>query len=108
MKYKNEIEKYIDDHKQEMIQDIIRLCEIDSQKMPAKEGMPFGEGPYKALMETVSMGEGYGFAVKNYDNYAAAIDLNDKEKGLDILAHVDVVPAGEGWTKTQRDRKSVV
>ena len=101
MKYKNEIEKYIDDHKQEMIQDIIRLCEIDSQKMPAKEGMPFGEGPYKALMEAVSMGEGYGFAVKNYDNYAAAIDLNDKEKGLDILAHVDVVPAGEGWTKTE-------
>ena len=40
MKYKNEIEKYIDDHKQEMIQDIIRLCEIDSQKMDGPAGVP--------------------------------------------------------------------
>lgn len=101
MKYKNEIEKYIEDHKQEMIDDIIKLCEINSQKMPYKEGMPFGEGPYKALMAAISMGEGYGFSVKNYDNYVAAIDLNDKEKGLDILAHLDVVPEGEGWTKTE-------
>ena len=27
-------------------------------------------------------------------------DLNNKEKQLDILAHLDVVPAGEGWQVT--------
>lgn len=101
MQYREEIEKYIEQHKQEMLDDIIRLCEINSEKMPYKEGMPFGEGNFKALHAALSMAEGYGFAVKNYDNYVAAVDLNDKEKGLDILAHLDVVPAGEGWTKTE-------
>lgn len=42
----------------------------------------------------------YGFAVTNYDNYAIAADFNQEEKGLDILAHLDVVPAGEGWQET--------
>ena len=27
--------------------------------------------------------------------------MNEKEKQLDILAHLDVVPAGEGWTVTE-------
>lgn len=99
--YRQEIEKYIEDHKEEMLSDIIRLCEINSQKMPYKEGMPFGEGAFKALTEALSMAEGYGFNVINYDNYIGAIDLNDKEKQLDILAHLDVVPEGEGWQVTE-------
>ena len=42
-----------------------------------------------------------GFSVKNYDNYAAAVNLNNLPRQLDILAHLDVVPAGNGWTVTQ-------
>lgn len=99
--YRQEIEKYMEEHKQEMLQDIIRLCRIDSQRGEAKEGMPFGEGPYKALMDCIDMVEGYGFSVKNYDNYAMAVDLNDKEKQLDIWAHLDVVPEGEGWSECE-------
>ena len=38
--------------------------------------------------------------MRNYDNYVGTADLNDKEKQLDILAHLDVVPAGEGWQET--------
>ena len=45
--------------------------------------------------------ENYGFSVRNYDNYVGTADLNDKEAQLDILAHLDVVPAGEGWTVTE-------
>ena len=43
----------------------------------------------------------YGFAAKNYDNYVVTGDFNDKEKQLDILAHLDVVPVTEDWTVTQ-------
>ncbi len=96
--YREQIEKYIEEHRQELIDDVIRMCRIDSQKGPKKVGMPFGEGPYKSLMDTMEMAKGYGFDVINYDNYVLAIDLNDKEKQLDILAHLDVVPEGEGWT----------
>ena len=44
---------------------------------------------------------GHGFPVKNYDNYVLAADLNDGAPRLDILAHLDVVPAGEGFTVTE-------
>lgn len=96
--FREQIEQYIEQHRQELIDDVIRMCKIDSQKGPSKVGMPFGEGPYKSLMDTMEMAKDYGFEVKNYDNYCMAIDLNDKEKQLDILAHLDVVPEGEGWT----------
>ncbi len=98
--YREQIEQYIEAHKDEMIADIIELCKIDSAKGPYLEGKPFGQGPFEALAAGLKMGEKYGFAIKNYDNYVGTIDLNDKEPQLDILAHLDVVPGGEGWTVT--------
>lgn len=98
--YREQIDQYIDSHKEDMLADIIALCEIDSAKGEALEGKPFGQGPFDALQAALKMGEKYGFATKNYDNYVGTIDLNDKEKQLDILAHLDVVPGGDGWTVT--------
>ena len=99
--YKNEIEAYVDSHRQEMLDDICALCRINSEKMPYSAGKPFGEGAFAALNEALEMAEKYGFAIRNYDNYVGTIDMNDKEAQLDILAHLDVVPAGEGWTVTE-------
>ena len=101
MDYRKEIESYMEAHRQEMIDDICSLCSINSEKQPYKEGMPYGEGVYTALSAALSMAEDYGFSINNYDAYVGTVDLNDKEKGLDILAHLDVVPAGEGWKETQ-------
>ena len=99
--YRNEIEGFIDSHREEMIEDICTLCRINSEKMPYVEGKPYGEGPFQALQAALGMAEGYGFSIRNYDNYVGTADLNDKERQLDILAHLDVVPAGEGWTETK-------
>ena len=93
--YKKEIEGYMEAHRQEMIDDICTLCRINSEKMPYSEGKPFGEGPFAALQMALSMAEKYGFSITNYDNYVGTADLNDGERCLDILAHLDVVPAGE-------------
>lgn len=38
MKYREEIERYMDSHKEEMIEDICTLCRINSEKMPYEEG----------------------------------------------------------------------
>lgn len=99
--YKKEIEQYIEAHKEEMIEDIFTLCRINSEKMPYEVGKPYGKGAAKALSAALSMAEGYGFSIRNYDNYVGTVDLNENEKQLDILAHLDVVPAGEGWVETE-------
>ena len=99
--YKKKIEQYIEAHKQEMLDDICTLCSINSERSAYQEGDPFGEGPSRALAQALKMAEEYGFSINNYDNYVGTADLNDGEHQLDILAHLDVVPAGEGWTVTQ-------
>ncbi len=99
--YQEQIKKYMEDHKQEMLEDIATLCRINSEKMSYKAGMPFGSGTFQALGAALSMAENYGFITTNYDNYVGAVDFGHLERHLDILAHLDVVPAGEGWTVTE-------
>lgn len=95
---REDINKYVDDYFDEMIERLKDLIRIDSQKKEAKDGMPFGEGAYKVLKYAESMLNDYGFVTTNYDNYVLTADIDDKKGGLDILAHLDVVTEGEGWT----------
>lgn len=95
------IQSYIEAHEQDMLQDAMELIAINSERMEAKPGMPFGEGNAAVLAKAEEILERRGFAAKNYDNYVVTADLNDRPSRLDILAHLDVVPAGEGFTVTQ-------
>lgn len=97
-----EVKKWIEDHKDELIEDVKALCSIPSVNAPAAGDKPFGEEPYKALMKAMEIAKSYGFTTKNYDNYVAAADFDPVlPHALDILGHTDVVPAGEGWTVTE-------
>lgn len=98
--YQEKINEYIEAQKENMIEDLKKLVRINSERTDAKEGMPYGEGPVLALKTAEEMLKEYGFSTINYDNYVLAADMNDKEKQLDILAHLDVVPGGEDWTVT--------
>ena len=49
MAYEKEISDYIESHKEEMLNDLMDLIRINSEKGEEKPGMPYGEGPYKAL-----------------------------------------------------------
>ena len=108
MTLKKQIEDWMSAHKDEFLADLAKLVSIRSVKEDALPGMPFGEGAAKALAAALEISEGYGFAVKNYDNYVGTADLNDQETALDMLVHLDVVTEGEGWdtdpyTMTQKE-----
>lgn len=96
-----QIDAFIDSHKEEMLEDLKTLVRINSVRSGEKPGKPYGDGPAEVLAAAQKMIAGYGFAVKNYDNYVVTGDFNDQEKQLDILAHLDVVPVTEDWTVTQ-------
>lgn len=96
-----QIVNYFKEHEKEMLRDICALIRIPSEKGEAKEGMPYGEGPAKAMDAAAKLAESRGFSSRNYENRVITIDLNDKPRQLDILAHLDVVPAGNNWTVTE-------
>lgn len=76
-------------------QEIIKIKSIEEEPLP---GMPFGEGPYKALEYALNLSKNMGFETKMLDGYAAHADLGQGEETVGILVHVDVVPEGTGWT----------
>ena len=102
---KEELRTYIENHESEMIEDLKSLIRIPSEKQAAEPGKPFGAPAAEALAQGIEILEKYGFAVTNYDNYAIASDFNQEEKGLDILAHLDVVPAGRRPIHSPRSSK---
>ena len=95
------IREYMDAHEEEMVADASALIAVNSERTEAKEGMPFGEGNALVFEEAQKILARCGFPVKNYENYVLTADLNDGPACLDILAHLDVVPAGEGWAVTE-------
>ena len=96
--YREQIEAYFADKQDQIIADICRLIRIKSEREDPKPGMPFGEGPCAALQEGRRMLDEMGFRTKNFDNYVITAELNDKPAYLGILAHLDVVSEGSGWT----------
>lgn len=82
---------------EEIISAISRSVKFDSSQRPAEDGAPFGKGAAECLAHFLKIAQDAGFAVKNYDNYAGEVSWGDGED-FAVLAHLDVVPAGSGWT----------
>ncbi len=80
---------------------VSRLVRIESTLGEAAPGMPFGPGPAAALKEFLAVSGEWGLPGEDLEGYVGVVDLNDKPDALHILGHLDVVPAGEGWTVTE-------
>lgn len=95
---KEQIIRWMENHREELLEDLKTLCRIRSVTGEPAENAPYGEGPAAALAAAMEMCRGYGFEVTNYDWHVAAADLGSAEgRALDILAHLDVVGEGDGW-----------
>lgn len=82
----------------ENIQGIVAIPSILDEKTATKTA-PFGLEVRRALDWMLEKGRADGFRVIDVDGYAGAIIYGDHEENVSMLAHLDVVPVGEGWTK---------
>ena len=99
--HQESIKRYFTEHRQDLIDAVCRLIRFESVKGMPVGDMPFGSGPAAVLKEALSMAKEMGFSTHNYENSIGAVDLQDGARQLDILVHLDVVPAGDGWTITE-------
>ncbi len=92
------IDLFLAAKKDEIVKNIIRLVNIESVSAPPEQGKPFGLGCAKALDTALEIGESLGFTSKNYDYYCGSLRYESGEEEIGIFSHLDVVPAGNGWT----------
>jgi succinyl-diaminopimelate desuccinylase len=91
------MEKFIDGHKDDLIELVQEALKIRSVEEPQFEDAPFGEGVKLALEYALAAAEEMGFETRNLDNYAGYAEFGDGEEVISILGHLDVVPEGKGW-----------
>ncbi|MBE6870611.1 MAG: M20 family metallopeptidase [Ruminococcaceae bacterium] len=95
----NIINEYIDGKKEEMIEFLSRLVEIPSEKGAASDSAPFGEENKKVLELFLDHAKKLGLFTENLENYAGYVETKKTdEPDIGLLCHLDVVPAGDGWT----------
>ena len=95
------MKKFIQSTLDRQVADLQRLVRIPSVSRgePPEEGKPFGKTVFAALETALDIARGLGFErVWHTDGYAGVIEYGSGKETVGILAHLDVVPEGEGWT----------
>lgn len=82
---------------EEIAREISQIIKINSEEGTPAEGAPFGIGARQALDYFLSLAAKMGFETHDIDGYAGEVIFGEGEE-FAILAHLDVVPAGSGWT----------
>ena len=98
-----QLDAWVDAHHAEIIEKTQALLRIPSVEGPAAPGAPFGVETRQALDYALSVAAEHGLATKNLEGYAAHAQWQGPGVAEDapivgVLAHVDVVPAGDGWS----------
>ena len=94
------IKKFIEDNKNQILDSICELIKIPSVSIESQNtAEPFGSDCAKALDYILNLASSMGFRTKNVDGYCGYIEFGEGQEILGIIGHLDVVPAGDGWTK---------
>lgn len=86
-------------HREEYIAELQSIARIPSVSRAdlAQPGAPFGPDCRRVLDYALERGRFYGFDTADHDGYAGSITLGDFDHAIGVIAHLDVVPVGDGW-----------
>ena len=92
-------EEWIAAHREEFIAELQGIARIPSVSRAdlAQPGAPFGPDCRKVLDYALERGRYYGFDTADHDGYAGSITWGDYDHSIGVIAHLDVVPVGDGW-----------
>ena len=89
------MKKYIENNISNMLSDLKQLVSFNS--VYAEDEKPFGSQNRKVLDKALEIFKEKGLETKNLDYYCGYGQTGEGDETIGILAHLDVVPAGEGW-----------
>ena len=87
-----------EDIRAQAISDLAEIIAIPSVASERDGNFPYGKECAKALDKAEELAKNYGFTVENHEYHCMSVLFGDSEKEVGIVCHLDVVPAGEGWS----------
>lgn len=81
-----------------MIEKLQELIAIPSVSQKGDDLAPYGIETVKALEYVLNLCRDFGFRTKNCENQVGYAEIGSGDEMIGILCHLDVVPAGNGWT----------
>ena len=97
---KKSIHAFVENNWEDIVRDISRLVAIESVEdlESATDSEPWGHAPWLALNEAMDIAKSLGLKVHNCEGRIAYADLpGESDKQIATIAHVDIVPLGNGW-----------
>lgn len=83
-----------------MIDKIKELVKIESVTgAPAEGALPYGRAVDEALEYVLNLCRSFGFRTKNCSHRIGYAEIGEGKELIAVLCHLDVVPAGAGWTR---------
>ena len=93
------LDAFVEENREAIVRDMKAVIDIDSVRGEPDTGAPYGAGVRKALDTAKAIAAGMGLAVDECDGFMGWAEIpGDSDKQLATIAHLDVVPAGNGWT----------
>lgn len=83
----------------EAVKSICESIRFESCQQEYSRKYPFGKRVADCLAHFLGLAASLGFETHNYDNYVGEVIFGEGEEEVAVLCHLDVVPAGDGWTK---------
>ena len=92
------IDRYIEENRDFIIEDLLRLLRIPSVESVPEKDAPFGRACRQILDETKKLYERYGFESRISSDFKYLLSFSgEKGKTIGLFSHGDVVPVDEDW-----------
>jgi succinyl-diaminopimelate desuccinylase len=92
------LDALVDEDKARLIDSTRELVMIKSVNARPQTGAPFGQGTAEALDKALQIARDLGFNTTNQDGYIGYAEYGQGADYVGVLAHLDVVAEGDGWT----------
>lgn len=95
---KQRISEFIEKNERAIVEDIKTVVSFKSVLSEEQEGAPFGIENRKALDEAIKISKREGLLATNCEGYIGYAEVKGKsDKYIASIAHLDIVPEGNGW-----------
>lgn len=84
--------------RRQAISDLAEIIAIPSVAGSPEGIYPYGKACADALDKAAELASKYGFRTENHEYRCMSVLYGDAENEIGIVCHLDVVPAGDGWS----------